>query len=271
MIGVYFIRNKINEKFYVGHSVDIKYRFRRHLYELKRNIHHCQYLQRAWNKYGEDNFEFIIYKECSTEEESQDLEQYFIDNYKDVIYNVSNNARLGGDLLTDNPNRDKIIKKRTITRQKKYDSMTKEEKILIYGKFGEKNPMYGKKRSKELKEKISKAHKGIPNYIKNKTYKEYFGEEKASEIKKKMIENRRSYEGENNPFYGKTHTKETLEYLREINLGKKPPNMKKVIINDVIYESVAEASRQLNVCPATIIYRIKSKSKQYSNYNYLEE
>ena len=47
--------------------------------------------------------------------------------------------------------------------------------------------------------------------------------------------------------------------------------MKKVIINDVIYESVTEASRQLNVCPATIIYRIKSKSKQYLNYNYLEE
>ena len=62
MIGVYFIKNKINGKFYVGHSIDIKYRFRRHLYELKRNIHHCQYLQRAWNKYGEENYEFIIYK-----------------------------------------------------------------------------------------------------------------------------------------------------------------------------------------------------------------
>ena len=86
-----------------------------------------------------------------------------------------------------------------------------------------------------------------------------------------MIDNRRSYKGENNPFYGKTHTEETLKYLREINLGKKPTNMKKVIINDVIYESVTEASRQLNVCPATIIYRIKSKSKQYLNYNYLEE
>ena len=271
MIGVYFIKNKINGKFYVGHSIDIKYRFRRHLYELKRNIHHCQYLQRAWNKYGEDNFEFIIYKECSTEEESQDLEQYFIDNYKDVIYNVSNNARLGGDLLTDNPNRDEIIKKITSAVKERYINMTKEEKVLKYGKFGEKNPMYDKKRPKEIIDKLVQSRKNHSNYIENKTYEEYFGKEKAAEIRKRMIDNRRSYKGENNPFYGKTHTEETLKYLREINLGKKPTNMKKVIINDVIYESVTEASRQLNVCPATIIYRIKSKSKQYLNYNYLEE
>ena len=146
-----------------------------------------------------------------------------------------------------------------------------KEKVLKYGKFGEKNPMYGKKRPKEIIDKLVQSRKNHSNYIENKTYEEYFGKEKAAEIRKRMIDNRRSYKGENNPFYGKTHTEETLKYLREINLGKKPTNMKKVIINDVIYESVTEASRQLNVCPATIIYRIKSKSKQYLNYNYLEE
>ena len=50
--------------------------------------------------------------------------------------------------------------------------------------------------------------------------------------------------------------------------GKKPVNMKKVKINNVVYESVTEASRQINVSPATIIYRIKSKN--YYNYEYYD-
>ena len=136
--GIYCIENIITNKKYIGQSIDVDERWRKHISELNHNYHHNDYLQKAWNKYGEDNFEFIIYKECSTEEESQDLEQYFIDNYKDVIYNVSNNARLGGDLLTDNPNRDEIIKKITSAVKERYINMTKEEKVLKYGKFGEK-------------------------------------------------------------------------------------------------------------------------------------
>lgn len=38
-------------------------------------------------------------------------------------------------------------------------------------------------------------------------------------------------------------------------------------ITGVEYDSVTEAARQLGVCPATIIYRIKSK--HFANYNYV--
>ena len=92
IIGVYFILNKITNNFYVGHSINIYSRFRAHKSYLNRGIHHCIYLQRAWNKYQEDNFEFIIFKECKTEKESIELEQYFIDNYKYILYNTSNDA-----------------------------------------------------------------------------------------------------------------------------------------------------------------------------------
>lgn len=59
-IGVYFIRNKINNKFYVGHSIDISKRFLAHKSYLNRGLHHSTYLQRAWDKYGAENFEFGI-------------------------------------------------------------------------------------------------------------------------------------------------------------------------------------------------------------------
>jgi hypothetical protein len=62
--GIYEIRNKINNHKYIGSSVNIKSRFNKHKNQLKRNRHHNIYLQRAWNKYGKENFEFIILEEC---------------------------------------------------------------------------------------------------------------------------------------------------------------------------------------------------------------
>lgn len=57
--GVYIINNKLNGHNYVGSSVNIKKRFSRHKTELRQNKHPNRYLQRAWNKYEEENFEFI--------------------------------------------------------------------------------------------------------------------------------------------------------------------------------------------------------------------
>jgi group I intron endonuclease len=58
--GIYKIVNKINGKFYIGSSVNIKIRWYRHITELLRNVHKNTHLQRAWNKYGRYNFVFEI-------------------------------------------------------------------------------------------------------------------------------------------------------------------------------------------------------------------
>ena len=42
--------------------------------------------------------------------------------------------------------------------------------------------------------------------------------------------------------------------------------MTKVIIDDIVYESLAEASRQTGTPSPTILWRIKSKNKKYKNY-----
>lgn len=65
MVGIYKIENKVNGKIYVGQSSIIETRWYNHVRELNKNIHTNKYLQSAWNKYGEKNFEFKILEECS--------------------------------------------------------------------------------------------------------------------------------------------------------------------------------------------------------------
>lgn len=65
--GVYIILNKTNGKFYIGSSVHILHRWSLHKRQLKKRTHANIYLQRAWDKYGEDSFIFEIVEKCSQE------------------------------------------------------------------------------------------------------------------------------------------------------------------------------------------------------------
>lgn len=64
--GVYQIVCKNTGKFYIGSSkVNIFCRWQRHRWELNRNSHFNKKLQNAWNKYGEESFEFLILEETT--------------------------------------------------------------------------------------------------------------------------------------------------------------------------------------------------------------
>jgi group I intron endonuclease len=58
--GIYQIVNTITQDCYVGSSVNFLTRKRQHLNLLRKGIHHSQYLQSAYRKYGEDAFTFIF-------------------------------------------------------------------------------------------------------------------------------------------------------------------------------------------------------------------
>ncbi len=63
--GIYKIINKINGKYYVGSSNDITGihgRWYEHRNDLNAGRHDNEHLQRAWNKYGPDAFEFVVVK-----------------------------------------------------------------------------------------------------------------------------------------------------------------------------------------------------------------
>lgn len=95
MVGIYKIENKINGKVYIGQSIDINTRWYNHIKELDGNRHHNEHLQHAWNKYKEDNFEFVVIEEC-TIENIDEQEIYWIDYYKALNPNYGYNMTAGG-------------------------------------------------------------------------------------------------------------------------------------------------------------------------------
>ena len=83
---IYSIKNKTLGKEYIGSTSNFPQRKRRHLTELRRNLHTNKKLQNAWNKYGAENFDFSIVEECR-EEDLNIREQYYINTFK-PFYNI---------------------------------------------------------------------------------------------------------------------------------------------------------------------------------------
>ena len=97
MIGfIYQITNKVNGKIYIGKTNDLNRRISKHYSELRGNYHHSHKLQRAYNKYGEENF-IVTYEQFNdiTEEELSQKEIETIEKF-DSYYNGYNET-LGGE------------------------------------------------------------------------------------------------------------------------------------------------------------------------------
>lgn len=76
--GIYCIINIKNSKKYIGSSKNIRQRLWNHRAELRHNKHENVYLQNAWNKYGEHNFDYYILERCD-ESILLEKEQFYID------------------------------------------------------------------------------------------------------------------------------------------------------------------------------------------------
>lgn len=100
MIGIYSITNKINNKIYIGQSINIESRWSHHRNELNNNKHRNCYLQNSWNKYGESNFEFnIVYKTNSEDLKNlNEKELYYINKYESMYNKNGYNIKGGGDV-----------------------------------------------------------------------------------------------------------------------------------------------------------------------------
>lgn len=86
-------------KQYVGSSVNIHSRWKAHVLALNKGAHHSKYLQRAWDKYGVDQFEFIVCEIVHDRKNLIDREQYWIDTAGE--YNVSRKADRPSVAMTD--------------------------------------------------------------------------------------------------------------------------------------------------------------------------
>lgn len=107
MIGIYKIVNIQNNFLYIGSAININRRWNYHKSYLKRNKHFNKKLQNAWNKYGEENFQFEIVEECE-KEKLIEREQYWIDFTKSCGkkgYNLRPNAKSNLGLKCKEKNR----------------------------------------------------------------------------------------------------------------------------------------------------------------------
>lgn len=260
--GIYSITNIKNGKKYIGSAKNFKIRWNRHINDLKKNKHCNVYLQRIYNKHGLDIFKFEIIEKCDYVKDTiMEKENYYIK------YFDSKNSKMGynlsdasfGDNLSNHPNKEQIIKKRSKTFHDKHDSLSKEERSKKWGLFKDKNGMFGKTHTDKVKKKLSNVHKGNKYRLNHKASEET--KEKLSIIASQRI-------GDKNPFYGKKHSEKTKNKISEKNKGNIPVNRRKVVINGIEYESLKEASKQTGINNTTILWRINSKNIKYKDYKY---
>lgn len=147
-IGIYCIQNKINNKMYIGQSIHIHRRWSEHKYELNNNIHENDYLQKAWNKYGSDNFIFNIIELCDIDE-LDDKECYYISSYNTFDRNYGYNLISGGGVNRSISEETREKLRQANKRRKFFPDMS-----------GENNPMFGRHLSEETREKIRQSRLG---------------------------------------------------------------------------------------------------------------
>lgn len=141
--GVYKITCTANQKFYIGSSVDIRNRIRRHFRDLTNNIHGSSHLQNAFNKYGEECFIVEIITEYEkgtiTLKELHRVEQKYLDETKcydrEVGFNTCNIAGSPSQTILSEEHRKKISK--SMTGHKHSDETKKK---ISEGKKGKRNP-----------------------------------------------------------------------------------------------------------------------------------
>ena len=89
--GVYAIHNTQTNDVYVGSAVDMVRRWGRHKSELKHGNHINLHLQRAYDKYGQDKFEYLVLEVVAEDVQCVPTEQRWIDTLKPA-YNLQPTA-----------------------------------------------------------------------------------------------------------------------------------------------------------------------------------
>lgn len=182
--GIYIIKNKVNGKVYIGQTKKLGQRYSEHLGRIKKHKHHNELLQRAFEKYGVDNFEYSVLEEVLESSMLNEREKYWIDYYGGL--NSDKNYNLKDPLL--NEHSDYVRKK------------------LSKVNSGINNPNYGNKWTQKMKNKASSLKKG-------KSWEELYGKEKAEEMKKNAAKSQE----------GRTHSEEVKDKIRQYNIGEKNP------------------------------------------------
>ena len=197
MKAIYQIKNLKNNKVYIGSTADINKRWKRgHLERLRNSQHHNRFLQFAWNRDGEEFFEFSIIEEMERTEDLLIREQFYLDKIRPY----------------DKKNGYNICKSAAAPMQGRKTSAETKKKLSMALK-GRPSPMKGRKHSDETKKKMSEArsrnsswNKGIPT---------------PDSVKQKISN---SLRGRPSPMKGRKHSDETKKLWSEQRSGENNVN-----------------------------------------------
>lgn len=186
--GVYIITNLSNGNVYIGIARNLGNREVEHFRSLRRNTHFNSHFQRAYNKYGEESFQFNIYKRCDIETaktiEVELIAQYRNSLGKKHVYNMTGGGE-GGRMGLPH---------------------TKETKEKIsFANSGSGNGMFGRNVSQEERDAQSERTRGEKAY--------WFGKKHTEETKRKI----------GNSSRGRRHTEADKRKQSLAQLGKKMP------------------------------------------------
>jgi hypothetical protein len=188
IVGIYKITNLLNDKIYIGQSINILKRWIKY-----RNLH-CKSQKKLYNsfvKYGVENHKFEIIEEClidllnERERFWQDIHKALGENGLNLMLTQANGK--SGTISEETRKKLKAKKltelhKRKISDANKGRKLSEETKRKISdSQKKEKGYWYGKKLSDLHKEKLSKSAKGKNTWM--------LGKKLSNETRKKISEN----------------------------------------------------------------------------------
>ena len=89
-MGVFQIKNIVNNKVLIDNSIDMESKWNRHKMELKFGNHRNKYLQKDWNEFGEANFTFEILSELKKKDEENINYQKELQILQDLVIDELN-------------------------------------------------------------------------------------------------------------------------------------------------------------------------------------
>jgi group I intron endonuclease len=272
---IYKATNTVNQKIYIGQTTRcFDHRKRQHIASSKNGSKIKFHL--AINKYGEENFCWEVLCDCYDLKQMNIMEEFYIwklnSTNKEYGYNIKFG---GGNFKLSQETKNKIGEK---AKGRKHSDESKRK--MSESRKGENHFRFGKQLTDDHKKKLSIARTGKKNSElskfkmsisrmgeRNVNYGKRFS--MAQETKDKISN---SVSGEKNPMWGKTHSEETRNKMREKSIGRIPGTAKKVIDTSTgrIFNSAKEAAIYSGINHGTMKDRLNGRRTNKTTYKYYE-